>query len=531
MRPIRFGNFQVDLTKRELSNGGSPVQLGSRAFDVLCALAAAKGETVTKDQLMARVWPDRVVEENNIQVHISALRKALDAHDQGKHHVVTIPGRGYRLVGTEDSYAAEIAQSGSLRALTLPDKPSIAVLPFRNITADPEQQYLADGLTDDIIIELSRIRSLFVIARNSSFTYRDQATDFGEVGRDLGVRYLLAGGVRCVGSRIRITAQLIEAESANHVWADRYDCDIAEIFIVQDEITRGIVSTLQTQIVLNEGLVADRGERPEIRAWDMAKRGWREVYLQTAESLERALVAGHELMKTAPNSAKGYQLAACAAGHLFIMGFAADPEQMRAEALQTAEKAITLDHSDEYAHWILGIVYGQHLGRYEAAFAAFRRALEINPNFSLAYGSYGTTLAFAGLADESIEQTQIAIRLNPRDPSLFFRYTGLSFAYFVKGDYETANKWAERAVTNKLNWWFGHALSAATLSLLSRPNQARQAVRQLRDLLPGISIDTLPGLAIKGEFLDRLKRALQDAGLPNSQCERASTNATTGRHG
>jgi adenylate cyclase len=516
MTPIRFGNFQVDLTKRELSNGGSQVELGSRAFDILCVLATAGGETVTKDQLMARVWPDRVVEENNIQVHISALRKALGKHDLGKHYVVTIPGRGYRLVGTQELYAAEIAACDSRQALPLPDKPSVAVLPFRNIMADPEQRYLADGLTDDIITELSRIRSLFVIARNSSFTYKDRATDLGGVGRDLGVRYLLAGSVRCVGSRIRITAQLTEAESANHVWADRYDCDIAEIFTVQDEITRGIVSTLQTQIVLNEGLVANRSVRPEIRAWDMAKRGWREVYLQTSESLERARVAGHELMKTAPDSAKGYQLTACAAGHLFIMGFAADPEQMQAEALRTAEKAITLDHSDEYAHWILGIVYGQHLGRYEAAFAAFRRALEINPNFSLAYGSYGTTLAYAGLAEEAIEKTQIAIRLNPCDPSLFFRYTGLSFAYFVKGDYDTANKWAERAVTNKPNWWFGHALSAATQSLLSRPEEAMQAVRQLRDLLPGISIGNLPGLAIKGEFLDRLKRALQDAGVPNS---------------
>jgi adenylate cyclase len=514
MRPIRFGHFQLDLTRRELSNGGSKVQLGGRAFDILCVMASANGETVTKDQLMARVWPGRVVEENNIEVHISALRKALRKHDQDKRYVVTIPGRGYRLVGTEGVQAADNARNESPQTLPLPDKPSIAVLPFRNITPDPEQQYLADGLTDDIIIELSRIRSLFVIARNSSFIYSDPAPDHGEVGRDLGVRYLLAGGVRCIGSRIRITAQLIEAANGNHVWADRYDAEIADIFAVQDEITRGIVATLQTEIVLNEGLVADRGERPEIRVWNMAKRGWREVYLQTAESLERARVAGHHMIKAAPDSAKGYQLAACAAGHLFIMGFAADPKHMQAEALRTAEKAITLDHSDEYAHWILGIVYGQHLGRYESAFAAFRRALEINPNFSLAYGSYGTTLAFAGLADESLEKTQIAIRLNPRDPSLFFRYTGLSLAYFVKGDYDTANKWAERAVTDKPNWWFGHALAAATQSLLSRPEPARQAVAHLRDLLPGIGTENLPGLAIRSEFLDRLKQALQEAGMP-----------------
>jgi adenylate cyclase len=187
---------------------------------------------------------------------------------------------------------------------------------------------------------------------------------------------------------------------------------------------------------------------------------------------------------------------------------------MQAEAQQMAERAVTLDQSDEYAHWILGIIYGQHLGRYEAAFSEFRRALEINPNFSLAYGSYGTTLAFAGLADESLEKTQVAIRLNPRDPSMFFRYTGLSLAYFVKGDYETANEWARRAVTNKPSWWFGLALSIATHSLLSRHQEAKRGVRQLRELLPGISIDGLPALAIKDEFLGRLKQALREASLP-----------------
>jgi adenylate cyclase len=251
-----------------------------------------------------------------------------------------------------------------------------------------------------------------------------------------------------------------------------------------------------------------------IQIWNMAKRGWREVYLQTAESLEKARLAGHEIIRTAPDSAKGYQLAGCAAAHLCLMGFARAPAQMQVEAQQMAEKAVTLDQSDEYAHWVLGIVYGQHLGRYEAAFSEFRRALEINPSFSLAYGSYGTTLAFAGRADDSLEKTHVAIRLNPRDPSMFFRYTGLSLAYFVKGDYETANAWARRAVTNKPGWWFGLALSIATYSLLSKHQEAETGVRQLRELLPGISINGLPTLAIRREFLDRFKQALGKAGLP-----------------
>jgi DNA-binding winged helix-turn-helix (wHTH) protein len=182
MTIIRFGNFRFDLVARQLTDGGSPVRLGSRALDILCVLVKANGGTVSRDQLMADVWAGRIVEENNIQVHISAIRKALDRTGQSNCHVLTIPGQGYRLIQAHDS-APDVMRSEL--NLALPDKPSIAVLPFRNISNDPAQQYLADGLTDDIIIELSRIQSLFVIARHSSFAYKERASDLDEIGRDL----------------------------------------------------------------------------------------------------------------------------------------------------------------------------------------------------------------------------------------------------------------------------------------------------------------------------------------------------------
>src|SRR5215472_5356255 len=207
---ISFGPFWLDLRRPELRRDGQPVRIHRRALGILCALAEAKGEIVGKDELMARLWPGRVVEEGNLHVHVSALRRALDDHGEGHSYVVTVPGRGYRLVGLAGSPGAAVSAA---QGLPLPDKPSIAVLSFQNLSGDPDQEYFADGMVEEIITALSRIRWLQVIARNSSFTYKGQAVDVKQIGRELGVRYVLEGSVRKAGGRVRITAQLIEAET------------------------------------------------------------------------------------------------------------------------------------------------------------------------------------------------------------------------------------------------------------------------------------------------------------------------------
>src|SRR5262245_8923601 len=231
---VTFGSFRLHLVQHQLTHDGTPVQLGSRALGILCALASAKGELVTKDELMARVWPGVVVEDNVIQVHVSALRKALEEEKSGQSYVVTSPGRGYRLIGVRAGPATHAPDTASKGVLALPDRPSIAVLPFQNMSADPEQQYFADGVVDDIITGLSRIRWLFVISRNSSFVYKGKAADVKQVARELGVRYVLEGGVRRAGNRLRITAQLVEAEAGTHLWAEHYDRSLDDIFAVQD---------------------------------------------------------------------------------------------------------------------------------------------------------------------------------------------------------------------------------------------------------------------------------------------------------
>src|SRR5215467_3559026 len=206
---ISFGRFRFDLTRRELRRGASPVRLGSRALDILCVLASAGGAVVSKDELIARVWPRVVVEENNLHFHISSLRKALDADGKGESWIVTVPGRGYRLLRPPEPPAA--GKAAAEASLPLPDKPSMAVLPFLNLSGDPAQEYFADGMVEEIITALSHIRWVLVTARNSTFAYKGQNVDIKRVGRELGVRYVLEGSVRRSGARVRITAQLIEA--------------------------------------------------------------------------------------------------------------------------------------------------------------------------------------------------------------------------------------------------------------------------------------------------------------------------------
>jgi len=405
---------------------------------------------------------------------------------------------------------------GEETLLPLPENPSIAVLPFANTSGDPEQEYFAEGMAEDIITELSRISAFFVVARNSSFTYRGRCFDLKQVGRELGVRYIVEGSVRQTGGRVRLTVNLIEAETGKNVWSERYDRDLSDIFVVQDEITAGLVASMQTQLVLNEGLAAERQNRPDLPVWDLAKRGLKEIYQLTRPSLERALAIGREIGGLDPVSAKGHQLVALGSYHLILMGFTDSAETLQDEAFRAAREAVRYDTRDEYSQWALGMVLGSLLGRYDEAVSAFREALRMNPNFSLAFASLGSISGYACHPDEAIANTEIAIRLNPRDPSLFFRYSTLSLAHFVKGDFVTARDWAQKSVSSKSEWWLGHALRAASRAHLEDMEGAREAGAELIRLFPNFSINSLPFRAVQNRrHLEVFRAGLRKAGLPD----------------
>ncbi|MEJ1161453.1 adenylate/guanylate cyclase domain-containing protein [Prosthecomicrobium sp. N25] len=395
------------------------------------------------------------------------------------------------------------------------DKPAIAVLPFSNLGRDPDQDYFAEGITDDIITELSRIRAFLVIARNSTFTYKGRSADVRQVGRELGVQYILEGSVRCIAERLRVNAHLLEACSGNHIWVDRYDRLTSELFDVQDDITRSVVASTQTEVILNEGLLAERRERPELHLWELSTRGWREIYQLTREHLERARETGQSIKRLYPGDPKGPQVIATASYHLVYMGFATNVAETREEAIIEAHEAMRLDDRDEYTQWTFGNVLIGLLGRREEAVAAYKQALEINPNFALAYGSLATTLAWAGQSDEAISAAQTAIRLNPRDPSIFFRYTALALAYYSKGDFQTARDWARHAVARRGNWWIAWVVLAASQARLRDKAGADEALLGLFAVIPGRSISALPFPPLGQLQISNLCEGLKLAGLPD----------------
>ncbi|HEY1805053.1 MAG TPA: winged helix-turn-helix domain-containing protein [Terracidiphilus sp.] len=309
---LSFGPFRIDLHRRELMRDGSRVKIGSRALDILCVLASAKCELVTKDELMARVWPNFVVEENNIQVHVSALRKALDNGQTGQIHLVTIPGRGYRLVDFNAPRPAAEGAQDSLSSFVPSPRSSIAVLPFQNMSGDPEQEYFADGMVDEIITGLSRIKWLSVISRNSTSIYKNRPIAIKHIAHELGVRYLLEGGVRKVGNRIRITVQLIEGQTDAHLWAEQYDRVLEDVFALQDEITMCVVGAIEPSVRKAEIERVKRQRPTNLNAYDLVLRSLPFVLGHVPKDSEAAIPLLEDALKLQPDYAAAHAfLARC----------------------------------------------------------------------------------------------------------------------------------------------------------------------------------------------------------------------------
>jgi adenylate cyclase len=413
---ISFGRFRLDPRRPELRRDGQPVRIHRHPLGILCALAEAKGKIVSKDELMARLWPGRIVEEGNLHVHISALRKSLDEHGEAHSFVVTVPGRGYRLADLTGLRSAQLANGALPAELPLPDKPSIAVLPFANLSGGPNQEYFADGMVEEIITALSRIRWLFVIARNSSFTYKDQAIDVKQIGRELGVRYVLEGSVRKAGGGVRITAQLIEAETGAHLWADRFDGSLEAIFDLQDQVAINVAGVIEPTLQAVEIRRALGRSRNDPTTYDLYLRALRATgswekkdYLQALDWLSQA---------TEQDDTYGPALALSALYYTALIGngWTDDLEATRRKAISLARRAVR--HAGDDAGTLGRAAYVlAYLGEdIDAATVLVDRSLHINPNFADGWRWSGWLRLWAGLPDMAIDHLGRSSRLNPRAP-------------------------------------------------------------------------------------------------------------------
>jgi TolB-like protein len=505
---VTFGRFRLDPSRLTLSRDGVPVRIGNRAAEILRLLAAAKGAVVTKDELLSSVWRGQIVEENNLQVHVSALRKVLEGDHSGQSYLVTVPGRGYRLVGVGES------QTGP----TLPDRPSIAVLPFQNMSNDPGQEYFADGVVDDIITALCRIRWLFVIARNSSFAYKGRAVDIRQVGRELGVRYVLEGGVRKAANRVRITGQLIDASSGIHLWAEHFEGAPEHIFDLQDQVTASVVGAIAPKLEQAEIERAKRKPTDNLDAYDYFLRGLAASHQMTHNALLEALRLFDKAIELDADFASPHGVAAFCYVMRKMNGWASDRAIDAAKAAQLAQRVAECGLEDAGALAFGGLALGYVVGDLNEAIALIDRGLMLNPNLAIGWYASGTVKAFrGGEPDVAIEHLARAMRLSPLDPFMFTMQGVTAFAHFFADRYEEAALWAERAFRSKQNILGTLRVGAASNALAGRPEEASKYLRRALKLDPEMRVSNLKdriGYFGRPEDCAKYAKALRRAGLP-----------------
>ena len=389
-------------------------------------------------------------------------------------------------------------------------RPSIAVLPFANMSGDPEQEYFADGISEDIITGLSKLRWFFVIARNSSFAYKGKAVEVKRAARELGVRYVLEGSVRKGGNRVRITAQLIDAATGNHIWADRYDGDLTDVFALQDEITKKVVAALEPKLLEAEGIRSQNRSPEDLGAWDMVIHANSLFWRLTKTEGEAAIALLRKAVERYPDYAPAYSMLAFAMLVSRLLGWTLIAPQVK-EAASLAARAAELDDSDPWAHLALG--YAAHMmRRTEDAQQEFQRAIDLNPNFAAAYGYFGFTLTMVGRSDEAIAYLEQAIRMSPQDPQNAIFNMAMAVAHFLASRYAEAISFARKAIQQRDGVTSAHRIYIASLAQAGQIEEARMALQHLRELMPNISIawceqhvPYLPGPMAK--FLDGLRKA------------------------
>ncbi len=398
-----------------------------------------------------------------------------------------------------------------IRSLELPDKPSIAVLPFVNMSGDPDQEYFSDGITEDLITDLSKISGLFVIARNSVFVYKGKAVKIAEVGQEFGVRYVLEGSVRKANDRVRITAQLVDANTGGQLWAERYDRDLKDIFALQDEVTQKIVAALAVKLPEDEQERLVRKGTDSLEAYDYTLRGWDYFFRFTMEANAQAREMFERAIDLAPQYALGHSGLGWTYWTGWSFGWSQDPQSLE-QAFELAQRAASLDDSLPEAHSLLGKV---HLWkkRHELAIAELEKAIALNPNYADGLVGLGEVLYFAGRPEEAIALVKKAMRLNPRYPVWYLH--NLGHAYFLAGRYEEAISALERSLNRNPNFWPSHVYIAASYVELGREEEARAQAEKLLKIHPHFSIESGgQRLPYKDQrVLERLGDSLRKAGL------------------
>ena len=511
-----FEDYTLDTERRELHRGADDVSVTPQVFDLLEYLIRNRQRVVSKDDLVSAIWNGRIVSDAALTTRLNAARSAIGDSGEEQRLIKTFPRKGFRFVGqvreVQGVPDADVDEPTANTVLALHDGPSIAVLPFQNMSDDPDQDYFADGVVDEIITALSRFRdTLFVIARNSSFAYKGKVVDIKQIGRELGVRYVLEGSVRKAAGKVRIIGQLIDATTGMHLWADRFEGELSDIFALQDRMTERVVAAIQPRVLKAE---IDRAVRrpSSFTAYDLCRRALPHLYSWTREGSAEA----SQLLSRALELDPHYCLAATLAGSRYLIavsqGWTTDPKTEIAEGVSLLRQALSIDGEDDAALAILGWATATFFGDYDAAKEMVDRAVTLNPNAAMIWDQRGWTYQRAGEAEEAIRSFERANRLSPVDPLLFARLTGIGVALISLSRFDEALAAARRSLGEKKTAQ-GYRCLAAALAHLGRDAEAKKAAAKLLEMEPDFLIAewvARGGHWRSGALIDGLRRA----GLP-----------------
>jgi TolB-like protein len=524
----RFNDFVMDTNRRELRRGEELVAVEPQVFDLLHFLIRSRDRVVSRDDMLAAVWHGRIVSEATLSSRVNSARTAIGDNGEEQRLIKTLPRKGVRFVGAvreePDAPSAPAAAAVPATAkprdadprIVVPEVPSIAVLPFNNMSGDPDQEYFSDGMVEEIITALSQMPRLFVIARNSSFAYKGKSPDIRQVGRELGVRYVLEGSVRKAANRVRITGQLIDAATGAHLWASRFEGGLEDAFALQDDVTSSVIGAIVPKLEQAEIARARRKPTESLDAYDVYLRGLASVYRWDKEGMNEALSQFGKAIACDPDFAAAYGMAGWCYFLRMVNGWMSDPAKEIGEAKRLAVKAAELGKDDAVALTFGGLALGMATSDVEAGLAHIDRALALSPNFATAWTASGILRTNLGDTETAIEHLSRAMRLSPLDPLMFIMHAFLAFAHFLAGRHDAAWPLAEKACRAQPNYSTGIRVAAACNAAAGRHAEARKHVEHVLRLDPGLRISRLRDRVstfspdVFAKFVD----ALRKAGLP-----------------
>jgi adenylate cyclase len=509
----RFQDCHLDLTRGCLFAAEQEVQLRPKSYEVLRYLVENAGRLISKEELIAAVWLQAVVTDESIARCISEVRAAIGDRDQTT--IKTVPRRGYLFTAdVMHQTSHESVEHPEEPASAMPDSPSIAVLAFDNLSSDPEQEYFADGMVEEIITAMSRVRWLFVIARQSSFAYKGRAVDIRRIGQELGVRYVVEGSVRKGGEKVRITVQLIEAATGAHIWARRYERELRDIFALQDEITESAVSAIEPNVRAVETKRAMAKPTENLEAYDVYLRALPELHALTVEGAKRGESLLRKAIELDPNYAEALGALADFVTAATLNGWHKDLMRGGKEACELAHRAIASDPQNGVCLAAAASAYALLAQRFDQGLQFAERAILLHPNSVFVRNRCGVVFAHSGESDKAIAQFEAAQRMNPRDPSSFTTI-GMAVAHFFARRFEECIHWGRLALRQSLRANIARRYVAAALAHLGQVDEARSEIAELLKYQPNSSLARSRQSSYRYKWMyDLYLDGLRKAGLP-----------------